>query len=631
MLGRALQLGRRRLTKAAGQITQSRRIAGYYLLFATAVVAWLSAGIVLVTYSVLSSRSESAWLARLGQVNQQIGAAERSGGTAAIQAVLGNAAGDQAALYWGFSSPTGQFLAHSNSEEIGKPIERRSDPESQWGEIERFRIPAADGVAAYEFRCPVRKAGKVLGLLHCGVREPNRWAILGLVGEYAPSAVLGPLLLSLFGALVLHRTAAPISEIERQLARVGTSNSPDDVRLDELAATNAARQGWNRLVAERKKAVQLQGLESRLSAALDGFRRRQSDEILNTLGDGVVLTDQDGRVTFANPATASLLGFTSGTANLVGRRMDECLGLQETDGPSRASASNDEQHPLVKGDLRARPVVAELTRGVDGAGTVLRVARQPVRTDSVAAATHGHVWSIRDITQQKLAEQMRNQFVNSATHELRTPLANIKAYAETLALTEMLDIERQKEFCNIINAEATRLARFVDDLLNISSIEAGSLALTCRETDVERMLNEVLDKVRPQMTQKNIRLNHSFPAKLPKLKVDKDKLAATLVNLLGNAAKYTPEGGTVTFRASTNDDTLHLDVEDTGFGISAEELPRIFDKFFRSSDERVQGQTGTGLGLSLAQEVARLHGGNLTVQSELNKGSKFTITLPMKA
>ena len=113
--------------------------------------------------------------------------------------------------------------------------------------------------------------------------------------------------------------------------------------------------------------------------------------------------------------------------------------------------------------------------------------------------------------------------------------------------------------------------------------------------------------------------------------LDKDKIDATLVNLLGNAIKYTPEGGRVGLRARVNDSTLQIDIEDTGVGISEEELPKIFDKFFRSSDPRVQQESGTGLGLSLAREVIRLHRGELTVESEVNKGSTFTLTLPLES
>jgi two-component system phosphate regulon sensor histidine kinase PhoR len=433
--------------------------------------------------------------------------------------------------------------------------------------------------------------------------------------QYAPAAIIAPLLFMCSGAFVLQRMVRPVSGIELQLRQLALADATAATPLAPIEGTGAAAVGWNRLIDQRRAAQQKTGLESRLSQALEGFQRRKSDQILNSLPDGVALTDEEGRITFANQAMATLLGLGMDGETLRGKDMSECL---------RVDPSEERVAALSNPDSRQRTVVVEIGRSGDMSQGVLRVARHPVQ----AANQCGHVWSIRDITQQKLAEQMRNQFVNSATHELRTPLSNIKAYAETLALSD-LDVERQKEFCNTINSEATRLARFIDDLLSISSMEAGALALARQETDTERMLREAVEKVRPQMTQKRITLNSSLPEKLPKLKLDKDKIIATLVNLMGNAAKYTPDGGQVNLRVRVKDNHLEIDVEDTGIGISAEDLPKVFEKFFRSSDPRVQQKTGTGLGLSLAQEVIRLHGGRLSVHSELNKGTRFTVSLPL--
>jgi two-component system phosphate regulon sensor histidine kinase PhoR len=275
-----------------------------------------------------------------------------------------------------------------------------------------------------------------------------------------------------------------------------------------------------------------------------------------------------------------------------------------------------------------RAVVTELTREENGQRRVARVARHPICIVG-GPKREAHVWTMRDVTQQKLAEEMRDQFVDTATHELRTPLANIKAYAETLALADVIDVEQQKQFLNTINSEATRLARFVDDLLSVSSMELGSLSLNKQVIDLGRMLNEVLAKVRPQMDEKELEFDVVLPEKMPEPEIDKDKIAAVLVNLLGNAAKYTPAGGRVTFRANVTDQQIELSVEDTGVGIAEAELPKVFDKFFRSQDPRVQEQTGTGLGLALAQEVVRLHGGRIEVVCEINKGSTFSVLLPL--
>ena len=232
------------------------------------------------------------------------------------------------------------------------------------------------------------------------------------------------------------------------------------------------------------------------------------------------------------------------------------------------------------------------------------------------------------MTQQKLAEKMRDQFIDTATHELRTPLSNIKAYAETMVTCDTIDVEEQKEFCNIINSEVTRLARFVDDLLSISSMEMGSLNIDKQKVETARLFAEVLDKVEPLMQQKDITFFAELPEKMREVRLDKDKFIAVLVNLLGNAAKYTPTGGRVTLRVRLDDAQLQVAVEDSGVGIAEEELPKVFEKFFRSADPRVQDETGTGLGLSLANEVMRMHGGEITVKSELNQGSTFTVSIP---
>jgi PAS domain S-box-containing protein len=354
-----------------------------------------------------------------------------------------------------------------------------------------------------------------------------------------------------------------------------------------------------------------QSLEQRLQEATSARRESQHADILQNLPDGVAVTDMEGRITFVNRAVASLLGEDVA----AGTEMQKWLCPNE---------DNTEAQPLLDPQLISRPAVCEIHRQGELAERVLRISRQPVKNPRL----QGQVWCLRDVTQQKLSEQMRDQFIDTATHELRTPLSNIKAYAETMVTCDEIDVEDQKEFCNIINSEVTRLARFVDDLLSISSMEMGSLNIEKQQVETSRLLAEVLDKVEPLMQQKDITFTAKLPEKMRDVRLDKDKFVAVLVNLLGNAAKYTPNGGRVTLHVKLDDSLLQIAVEDTGVGIAAEEVPKVFEKFFRSSDPRVQNETGTGLGLSLANEVVRMHGGEITVESELNQGSTFTITIP---
>lgn len=597
----------------------ARRLTAYYLLFGLGAIAWLILGLAWGSQTLLRSHSESLALAEVGKIASALSRVYGEGGTTKVQGLVEQLGALHRLAYCGLASREGRYIAHSDRARVGSAVEERTGARSQWGEVDRIRFVDEDSRLVREYRTPVRCGGQTVGVLHFAVIEPTLWSAITGLAEYAPATVLGPVLLLGLGILVIRRTVRPAARVDAQLQQLMAAPALGEAELAPVTPDSPTAIAWNRLAEQWNALRRRSGLENRLAASLEGFRQRKADQILNSLPEGVALTDEHGRVTFANQALAGLLGTGAEAADLCGRTMAEHLGL---DGNGNAD------HPLLNPDSHARTVVVEMTRMADEVQRVLRVARYPLRAGKGAAGA-GHVWSVRDITQQKLAEQMRTQFVNAATHELRTPLANIKAYAETIALNDMLDIERQKEFCNIINAEATRLARFVDDLLSISSMELGSLALTRQETDLERLLREVVEKVRPQMAQKRLNFRYSFPEKLPKLKLDKDKITATLVNLLGNAAKYTEEEGQVLFKVRTKEDTLEIEVEDTGIGIAPDELPKIFDRFFRSADARVRAQPGNGLGLSLAQEVVRLHGGKLDVQSELNKGTRFTVTLPI--
>ena len=415
------------------------------------------------------------------------------------------------------------------------------------------------------------------------------------------------------GAWYIFRRLSPLSAIEAQLLQVVSDGST--ASCVGVPVRSGASLGWNSLIEQLTSDTDSIGLVERLEEALAGHAGGEIEAALQSLGDGVAITDAEGRITFANRALAAILGDGVDDTNLRNSAFVELLTRNASD--CDASLLNAEA---------LHSVVGELSSNAGEKSRFLRAARHPLQG---SGATGGAVWSIQDVTQQRLANQMRDQFLDSATHELRTPLANIKAYAETLALDDMLDVECQKDFCNTINAEATRLARLIDDLLDLSSMEVGSLSVTRANVELDRLLRDVLEKVTPLMESKSLKFEVALPDKLPEMQLDKDKIATTLVNLLGNAAKYTEAGGRVALRVNVNDNEVQIDIEDTGVGIAETDLPHLFEKFFRGADQRVQSETGTGLGLSIAFEIVRLHGGDIEVQSKLNQGSTFSVTLPL--
>lgn len=454
------------------------------------------------------------------------------------------------------------------------------------------------------------------GLLVCvGMALTLSWR--GVLPDYVSVCVLSSLAVLLAGTIGMKRVVAPHTELERQLRRVAALDSAADLALQPLRGRDPVAAGWNAILTRLSGQSALDRLASRLNEASSGGQAERLLAALDRLPDGICVTGADGTVVAINRSFGTLLGLPPGQSPDVSI---EQLLLRRA--PRRGGEISERLAPGL------RSTTLELTLGKTPAEGVLRVARCQISgTDGSA----GWVWSIRDVTQQKLAEDMRNQFVATATHELRTPLANIKAYAETLASCEDIEVAQQRQFYNTINAEATRLARFVDELLSVNQMESGSVSLNRHETDTLRLIDEIAARVQPEIARKGIQYEQRLPPKLPMLNIDKDKIVACMVNLLGNAVKYTPDNGYVGLQVEADGERIQFHVEDSGIGIAPEELPRLGSKFFRSDDERVRAENGSGLGLAFTMEIARLHGGEVTIQSELNRGSRFTLTLPLAA
>ena len=600
------------------KIEVPRRAVVGQLLFSLASVAWLYVSFLFVYASILNYRDEKDLISYLSGATQTAVLEYLEDGEEGLQAIVSRYQREGSLFYCAIVSEDDRILAHNQRGRVGEQYTPPDGTPVYLGQSRGIRFPGPAGKFVRAYHQPLEARGETFGHLHMAAEEADVWEAARSATPYAPLTLFGPVVCMVLSALVLHRTIRPLAAVESQLRSAALAPTLEDVELLPVPATTAGAVGWNR-IADRFEQQESGALEERLSSAVQALRQEKSDDVLNSMAEGVSVTDRDGRITFANQAMAALFSETGEAESLHSQIMEQVLSLDDDE---------DVGSPLVRAELRGRHVVEEVKRGPDDAPQFLRVARSPIRTADRSAA--GHVWSVRDVTQQKMAEETRNQFLDSATHELRTPLANIKAYAETLSMSEMLDVESQKEFCNTINSEATRLARFIDDLLSISSMEVGSLALNRQGVELERLFAEVIRKVKPQMDQKELSFNAIFPDKYPQMKIDKDKITVALINLLGNAAKYTPDQGQVALKVKQTDTELVVEVEDSGVGISEEELPKIFDKFFRSANPAVQQETGTGLGLSMAHEVIRLHGGDLTVQSELGEGSTFVVTLPLK-
>jgi PAS domain S-box-containing protein len=387
--------------------------------------------------------------------------------------------------------------------------------------------------------------------------------------------------------------------------------STDALAVDPRLGPSA--EDWNRMLAE------LADLRKQLSiarASTSGGGRRASanglESACDTMSHGLILVDDVMRIRFANGAASVFLN--TRREDLAGAD----IGGLVPDDKIRAAIR------AIMVEKSRRPVTVEIERQGGNATGVLRFSIRPARKGDSNAATI----VIEDITQQRMAERARNSFITQVTHELRTPLTNIRLYTET-AIEEGESNPASRANClNIINQESRRLERIVGDMLSVAEVEAGSCTIRKDDVRIDGLCEQLRADYQAQADEKQIKLDFVLPPKLPVVQADRDKLAIALHNLVGNALKYTMNGGKVTVSADVRDGNLSIDVTDTGIGIQTDEIERIFERFVRSRDPRVGKIVGTGLGLTLAREVMRLHGGNVVVQSEIDRGSTFTATLP---
>ncbi len=248
--------------------------------------------------------------------------------------------------------------------------------------------------------------------------------------------------------------------------------------------------------------------------------------------------------------------------------------------------------------------------------------------EAVDTRMHGAVAMLHDISGQKALQQRNAEFVSAVSHEMKTPLAGIKAYVELLVDGDAEDEATREEFLEVINSQADRLQRLVDNMLNLARIEAGVVNVNKQAQSLNELLEEAISLIQPAAEQKQINLVADLSGMYLAVLVDRDMAMQSAINLLSNAIKYTPAKGKVTLRSRPNGNEVMFEVEDTGVGLSDEDTSKVFEKFYRVKKNHNMA-SGTGLGLALAKHIVEdVHSGKLTVTSKLGVGSKFTITLP---
>jgi two-component system phosphate regulon sensor histidine kinase PhoR len=398
-------------------------------------------------------------------------------------------------------------------------------------------------------------------------------------------------------------------------ARAWAGGERDASALICSGESQASVAAWNRIVAALGERSEPRADRRRGDAGPSGGAERRLVPMCNALPDGLLLVGDDGRVRYANGAAGFLFGRSS--EQLLNVPAQE---LFET--PEVLAAIRD----ATGGVSRIGPPV-DVPRGEQPADGVVRYVVRPIKNDGSRDA----VILVQDVTQQHVAAAAREAFVAHVAHELRTPLTNILLWAQTAAERGADDPRMTERAITVITDESRRLERVVQDMLSISEIESGRQNLTLTDVDLLVLADDLRNDFGPQARKKGVELHFELPPKLPVLTADRDKIGVALHNLVGNAIKYTPAGGSVKVQLRESDEgQVVFEVEDTGIGIKEADLSRIFERFQRAQDERIAKITGSGLGLAIARDLARLHGGDIEAESQPDEGSRFTLRLPVR-
>ena len=334
--------------------------------------------------------------------------------------------------------------------------------------------------------------------------------------------------------------------------------------------------------------------------------------ILSYMTDGVLATNRRGQITMINDMAKRQLGVESDDA--LNQNILELLKIED-------------EYEL-RDLITQSPEMMIYSQNVNGEYISLRVRFALIRRES--GFISGLVAVLHDTTEQEKEERERRLFVSNVSHELRTPLTSVKSYLEALdegALYEPV----APDFIKVSLDETNRMMRMVTDLLHLSRIDNATSHLDVELINFTAFITFILnrfDKIRAQDQEKKYELVRDYPITSVWIEIDTDKMTQVIDNILNNAIKYSPDGGKITVSMKTTDDQMILSISDQGLGIPKQDLPKIFDRFYRVDKARSRAQGGTGLGLAIAKEIIKQHKGFIWAKSEYGKGSTFTIVLP---
>ncbi|TDX52656.1 two-component system histidine kinase PnpS [Orenia marismortui] len=448
---------------------------------------------------------------------------------------------------------------------------------------------------------PIKDGEKLLGFIRASLtlnklRELYKGIWTVLLKTVFTTILIGILLSLKF----TNQITDPIEEITFVAEKIANGYLDQNLVIRTQDEVGKLAQMFNHMVNRVRDKVQ------EISA-----EKNKIEAIVTSIGDAVIAVNQDRKIILFNLAAERIFGI----------KEDKVL-----DNSVIQVTKNYRLDELVEKSLKEDQIITEELEMLVPEQKIFRIQIAPIQDAN--KSTVGVVAVLRDITDIRRLEEMRKDFVGNVSHELKTPLTSIKGYVETLLDSKPSD-NIYNSFLNIIKEEADRLQRLIEDLLNLSKIESHSNYKSKEDVDIVKIIDDTILLLESKAKKKDINLVADLNLSAPNIQADQDQLSRLMINLIDNAIKYTPQGGKVKVSVDPKEEKLILEVEDNGIGIPEDDLPRIFERFYRVDKARSRKLGGTGLGLSIVKHIVEEHQGNISVESEIGQGTRFSVELPI--
>ncbi|MBI4279170.1 MAG: PAS domain-containing protein [Armatimonadetes bacterium] len=475
------------------------------------------------------------------------------------------------------------------------PPEVQAAVRGQAGQDVRYD-PASDEDRVFA-AVPLRQGNAIVGVVQISLPKVWVWRQLRrFFPALGTALLLGLAAAWVVGTRLARGVSVPLEDVTRAAQRIA------DGHFDERVTPRTRDEAGRLAEMFNRMASRLQDTIREIASS-----RQQLEAIVTSMVDAVVAADREGRVILVNRAAREMLGLAPAAG--PGSRLEEIVTDERLAAMTRQAAAG---HVLAE----------ELTLGE----RVIEAYCAPINGEDGGPV--GAVAVLRDVTELRRQERMRRELTANVSHELRTPLTSIKGFTETLLGGAMRDEATGRRFLEIIDGEANRLMKLVGDLLELSRLEARAAPLQCEPVDLFAFIEHAVSRVRPIAEAVGVTMVGPEGPRPVMVWADRERLEQVLTNLLDNAIKFSPGVGLVEVKVSEGARDAVVSVADTGRGIPPEDLPFVFERFYRADRSRTRESGGTGLGLAIVRHIVEAHGGRVGVSSRLGQGTTFTFTIP---